>query len=47
MWRLRLEELLVGELYGGDLEWVEEGKLIGLPEVEWAPGRTSRRGREA
>jgi len=36
--RDRLTELLIGNLYGGDLEWVANGKLKGLPEKEFTPG---------
>jgi arylsulfatase A-like enzyme len=28
----RLTEQLINELYGGDLAWVEEGRLVGLPD---------------
>ena len=30
----RLTELLIQNLYGGDEEWVQEGRLVGLPEKE-------------
>ncbi len=30
-----LVALLLEHLYGGDLEWVEDGELVGLPDVEW------------
>ena len=36
--RQRLEELLIGELYGGDEGWVEDGKLVGLADEEFEPG---------
>ncbi|WP_110637071.1 sulfatase-like hydrolase/transferase [Salinicola salarius] len=29
--RERLVELMIGELYGSDLEWIENGQLVGLP----------------
>ena len=32
-----LTQLLVGELYGADLEWVRDGELAGLPDVEYVP----------
>ena len=32
--RIELTDLLVGRLYGSDLEWVKDGKLVGLLEVE-------------
>ncbi len=33
-----LTELLVGQLYGGDEEWVRDGQLVGLPAREFRPG---------
>jgi arylsulfatase A-like enzyme len=41
--RQRLEQILAGELYGGDEAWVRDGKLVGLPDQEWVP-RTGNRG---
>jgi arylsulfatase len=37
----RLEERLIGELYGGDVEWVRDGELVGLPDggVKSGPNR--------
>lgn len=35
--RDRLRELLIDELYGCDLEWVDGGKLVGLPAIEYEP----------
>ena len=32
----RLTRLLVAELYGPDLDWVGDGKLVGLPEPDFA-----------
>lgn len=32
-----LKELLCGDLHGGDLAWIEGGKLIGLPEKQISP----------
>ena len=44
----RMTALLVSELYGGDLEWVEGGALVGRPDrpYRWAPHRhlNSQRG---
>ena len=44
----RLTELLIGEFYGGDEAWVEDGQLIGLPDRHYRPGPnrglTSQRG---
>ncbi len=44
----RLTELLVGELYGEDEAWVEDGQLVGLPDQPYHPGPnrglTSQRG---
>jgi arylsulfatase A-like enzyme len=36
--RRRLETALMAELYGGDLEWVSDGALVGMPDEETAPG---------
>ena len=33
----RLTTLLVDRLYGSDLDWIEEGRLVGLPDREWVP----------
>ena len=33
-----LTQLLMGELYGGDEKWVQDGKLVGLPNREFKPG---------
>ena len=38
----RLVGLLVDHLYGSDLEWIREGRLVGLPDREYA--RTPNRG---
>jgi len=35
--RDRLTALLVEHLYGSDLEWLRDGKLVGLPDREWKP----------
>ena len=35
--RERLTGLMIGELYGCDLDWVDGGKLVGLPEIEYEP----------
>ena len=44
----RLKDLLVSELYGGDLAWITDGKLTGKPDqaFAWAPHRSlnSQRG---
>ena len=34
----RLTGLLLGELYGGDREWVQNGELVGLPDRTFQPG---------
>lgn len=43
-----LKELLLPELYGSDMEWFEEGELVGKPDrpYTWAPHRSlnSQRG---
>ena len=33
----RLTNLLIGELYGGNEEWVKDGKLVGLPDKAYKP----------
>ena len=33
----RLTDRLVACLYGGDLEWVRDGKLLGLPDRDYSP----------
>ncbi|MCP4404290.1 MAG: sulfatase-like hydrolase/transferase [bacterium] len=35
--RARLTELLIENLYGCDLDWVQDGKLIGIPDKEFIP----------
>ncbi len=35
--RARLEQALVANLYGNDLEWIQGGKLAGLPAPAFAP----------
>ena len=35
--RKRLTDFLLRNLYGGDLEWVKEGKLIGAPDKAFTP----------
>lgn len=46
--RERLEAMLVGELYGGDLEFIQDGKLVGVADevYEAGPNRglTTQRG---
>ncbi len=34
----RLTDLLISQLYGGDEAWVQEGRLVGLPDREFVPG---------
>ena len=36
--RRRLEACLVEQLYGGDLEWVRDGELVGVPDRAYRPG---------
>ncbi len=36
--RSRLTGILKEELYGSDLEWIEDGELIGLPDRGFRPG---------
>ena len=38
----RLTNHLIGELYGGDEDWVQEGKLIGLPDRAYRPSPQPR-----
>ena len=33
----RLTAALIAELYGGDLAWVQEGALVGLPDRPYSP----------
>lgn len=33
----RLTKLLIKHLYGSDLEWVEDGELVGLPDRVFEP----------
>ena len=33
----RLTNHLMGELYGGDEDWVQDGKLVGLPDQAYRP----------
>ena len=33
----QLTALLVDKLYGSDLEWLEDDRLVGLPDREWVP----------
>ena len=44
----RLTRLLVDLLYGSDLEWLEDGRLVGFPDMDWEPppdpGMHSQRG---
>ncbi|MEZ4865142.1 MAG: sulfatase-like hydrolase/transferase [Caldilineaceae bacterium] len=44
----RLTQLLISQLYGGDEVWVEDDKLVGLPDRDFTPGPnrglTSQRG---
>jgi hypothetical protein len=34
----QLTDLLIGQLYGGDEAWVQNGRLVGLPDHEFQPG---------
>ncbi len=34
----RLTGLLISQLYDGDLEWMQEGQLVGLPDRPFQPG---------
>lgn len=44
----RLQTILVGEMYGVDLDWIKDGKIVGKPDrpYSWAPHRSlnSQRG---
>ncbi|MCJ7873438.1 sulfatase-like hydrolase/transferase [Phaeobacter sp. J2-8] len=44
----RLQDTLIGEMYGVDLDWIDNGALVGKPDREyrWAPHRSlnSQRG---
>ncbi len=42
--RARLTAALVERLYGSDLEWLDSGRLVGLPEDENTPRRPPDRG---
>ena len=42
--RKRLTGALVERLYGSDLEWLEGGRLVGLPENDNSPPRAADRG---
>jgi arylsulfatase A-like enzyme len=35
--RRRLTDLLMANLYGGDLAWARDGALVGMPEPAWQP----------
>ena len=35
--RERLTQLLIGRLYGTDVEWLDGDRLVGMPEPEWTP----------
>ena len=35
--RERLVRLLIQNLYGGDLGWLDGDRLVGLPDNEWSP----------
>ena len=32
-----LKEVLIRQLYGSDLDWLEDGELVGLPELDFSP----------
>ena len=34
----QLKELMIGELYGGDAEWIEGDEFVGWPDREFVPG---------
>ena len=36
--RERLTEQLMGELYGDDEQWIQDGQLVGLPDKEYTRG---------
>ena len=42
--KARLTDLLVAQLYGADLGWIEDGRLVGLPDVEAVPHPNPQRG---
>ncbi|MHC4873272.1 MAG: sulfatase-like hydrolase/transferase [Planctomycetota bacterium] len=46
--REELEKLLIENMYGSDMEWVKDGKLTGLPDIEYQTqinrGLTGQRG---
>jgi arylsulfatase len=33
----RLSQLLISELYGEDLDWLRDGRLVGLPDAQYTP----------
>ena len=33
-----LKEQLISQLYGSDLEWLDNGQLVGLPDRTYTPG---------
>ena len=35
--KARLTDLLVQNIHGSDLDWLDAGQLVGLPDVEWSP----------
>ena len=35
--RAELTQKLIDHLYGDDLNWIKNGKLVGLPEKEYKP----------
>jgi arylsulfatase A-like enzyme len=32
-----LKEALVAEFYGGDLDWLKDGRLVGCEDLDWSP----------
>ena len=40
--RERLSEKLIKEMYAGDLEWVKDGKLVGLADKKYEPAPNRR-----
>ena len=36
--RADLTDRLIAELYGSDVQWVENGQLVGLPDRPYTPG---------
>jgi arylsulfatase A-like enzyme len=46
--RTELEQALIEHFYGSDLEWVEDGELVGMPEPAFTPrvdrGLSNQRG---